>query len=66
VCGSGNVSVAAFLRDSGQLARYGTSYRSRQGMQMGRDGSVSLRVEAGDIFLGGRAVTCVDGTLRVE
>jgi len=66
VCGSGNISVAAFLRDTGQLPRYGASYRSRQGMQMGRDGSVSIRVQDGDIFLGGHAVTCVEGALRVQ
>jgi len=64
VCGSGNISVAAFLRDTGQLDRYGSAYQSRQGMQLGRDGRVSIRVEKGEIFLGGSAVTCVDGTLR--
>ncbi|MGQ0509275.1 MAG: PhzF family phenazine biosynthesis protein [Betaproteobacteria bacterium] len=66
VCGSGNISVAAFLRDTGQLRRYGESYRSRQGMQMGRDGSVSIEVRGGEVFLGGNAVTCVEGALRVQ
>jgi len=66
VCGSGNISVAAFLRETGQLDRYGASYRSRQGMQLGRDGRVSIRVEKGEIFLGGHAVTCVEGSLRLE
>ena len=66
VCGSGNISVAAFLRDTGQLDRYGSSYQSRQGMQLGRDGLVSIRVEKEEIFLGGNAVTCVEGTLRLE
>lgn len=64
VCGSGNISVAAFLRDSGQLDRYGSTYQSRQGMQLGRDGRVSIRVEKNEIFLGGSAVTCIEGTLR--
>ena len=64
VCGSGNISVAAFLRDSGKAA--GGSYAARQGMQLGRDGRVSIRIDAGDIFLGGHAVTCVEGTLRVQ
>ena len=63
VCGSGNISVAAFLRDTGQLDRYGSTYQSRQGMQLGRDGRVSIRVEKDEIFLGGSAVTCVEGTL---
>lgn len=66
VCGSGNISVAAFLRDTGQLRRYGSTYQSRQGMQLGRDGRVSIRVEKGEIFLGGSAVTCIEGTLRSQ
>lgn len=66
VCGSGNISVAAFLRESGQGSRFGDSYRSRQGMQLGRDGSVSIRFSGGGIRLGGRAVTCVEGALRVQ
>ncbi|MGH8765688.1 MAG: PhzF family phenazine biosynthesis protein, partial [Burkholderiales bacterium] len=60
VCGSGNISVAAYLRERGQLERVGSRYTARQGMQLGRDGRVSLRVEDGHIFLGGSAVTCVD------
>lgn len=66
VCGSGNVSVAIFLHRYGQAERFGRSYHARQGMQLGRDGSVSIRI-AGDgaIDLGGQAVTCVEGTLRV-
>jgi PhzF family phenazine biosynthesis protein len=66
VCGSGNISVAAFLRETGQLDRYGLSYLARQGMQLGRDGRVSMRVEREKIFLGGHAVTCVEGSLRLE
>ncbi len=66
VCGSGNVSVAAFLARSGRLARSGGTYHARQGMQLGRDGLVSIRVEADEFFLGGHAVTCVEGTLRVD
>lgn len=62
VCGSGNISVAAYLAQAGRAR---APYSARQGMQLGRDGLVSLRVEGGDIFLGGHAVTCVDGSLRV-
>ncbi len=67
VCGSGNVSVAIFLHRYGQAERYGRGYRARQGMQLGRDGAVLIRI-AGDgaIDLGGQAVTCVEGTLRVR
>ncbi len=66
VCGSGNISVAACLAQSGQGARFGGRYVARQGMQLGRDGLVSIRYGDGKIFLGGSAVTCVDGTLRLN
>jgi PhzF family phenazine biosynthesis protein len=61
VCGSGNISVAAYLR---YFKKADKSYVARQGMQLGRDGRVSMRVSADAIELGGRAVTCVEGTLR--
>ena len=65
VCGSGNASVAAYLihyRLLSETARY----EARQGMNVGRAGRVSVRVEGREIYFGGAAVTCVDGTLRVE
>jgi len=65
VCGSGNIAVAAFLRETGLLQEFGQSYTARQGMQVGRDGRVQVRVSADSIQIGGEAVTCVDGTLRV-
>ena len=65
VCGSGNVSVGAFLRQTGLLKEFGASYTARQGMQLGRDGRVQVRVSAEAIQIGGEAVTCVDGKLRV-
>ena len=65
VCGSGNVSVGAFLRETGLLKEFGPSYTARQGMQVGRDGRVAVRVSPDAIEIGGEAVTCVDGTLRV-
>jgi len=66
VCGSGNISVAAYLQKSGQGSRFGTRYTARQGMQLGRDGLVSIRFTGGRILLGGSAVTCVEGSLRLE
>jgi PhzF family phenazine biosynthesis protein len=65
VCGSGNISVAAFLRETGQLKDVGTSYTARQGMRVGRDGRVAVRVTTDSIEIGGEAVTCVDGRLRL-
>ena len=66
VCGSGNISVAAYLAKTGQVARFGAGYTARQGMQLGRDGRVSIRFEGGKILLGGSAVTCIEGALRLE
>jgi PhzF family phenazine biosynthesis protein len=65
VCGSGNISVAAFLRATGMLTEFGSSYTARQGMQVGRDGRVAVRVTPDAIEIGGEAVTCVDGTIRL-
>lgn len=61
VCGSGNICVAAWLR---HFKRAPASYAARQGMQLGRDGRVHMRVSAEAIELGGRAVTCVEGALK--
>jgi len=66
VCGSGNISVAAYIRKAGQGDRFGKRYVARQGMQLGRDGQVSIRFDGGKILLGGSAVTCVEGTLRLD
>ena len=61
VCGSGNICVAAYLR---HLKRAPKAYVARQGLQMGRDGRVHMRVAEASIDLGGRAVTCVEGSLK--
>jgi PhzF family phenazine biosynthesis protein len=60
VCGSGNLSVANYLKDS---RPFGPDYVARQGMQLGRDGRVAVRLREGYIQIGGHAVTCVDGTI---
>jgi PhzF family phenazine biosynthesis protein len=66
VCGSGNASVAAYLLHKGLLDVYGSDYTARQGMQVGRDGQVSVRVRGGSVQIGGQAVTCIDGVLRID
>ena len=63
VCGSGNLSVAAYLRHNNDR-RFGDAYVARQGMQLARDGCVSVRISADSLQIGGRAVTCVEGTLN--
>jgi PhzF family phenazine biosynthesis protein len=64
VCGSGNLGVAAYLQATNQLARFGSRYVAHQGMQVGRDGRVHVRVDTDGIRIGGAAVTCIDGTLQ--
>lgn len=65
VCGSGNLSVASYLVATNQLERFGRRYVARQGMQLGRDGRVSVRVDEDGARIGGRAVTCIDGTIAL-
>ncbi|HEY2986309.1 MAG TPA: PhzF family phenazine biosynthesis protein [Candidatus Binatia bacterium] len=65
VCGSGNASVAAYLIHTGELNNFGSRYMARQGMQLGRDGRIAVRVDGDSIAIGGYAVTCVDGTLGI-
>jgi PhzF family phenazine biosynthesis protein len=65
VCGSGNLSVGAFLRETGSVENFGQAYVARQGMQLGRDGRVSVRIAHDCIAIGGHAVTCVEGTLKL-
>lgn len=62
VCGSGNLSVAAFLRERNAV-KEGESYVARQGAQLGRDGRIHVRIDSDGIRIGGHAVTCVEGTI---
>ena len=64
VCGSGNGCVAALVRQQQLVASRG--YVAAQGRCMGRDGRVEVRFDDdGSIWLGGHAVTCVEGMLRI-
>jgi PhzF family phenazine biosynthesis protein len=66
VCGSGNAAVGAWLQRAG--APLGDRYVASQGREIGRDGYVTVRTDAatGRVWIGGPAVTCVDGVLRAE
>lgn len=65
VCGSGNLAVAHYLKQTNSLKRFGERYIARQGMQMKRDGRVHVRVDEDGVRIGGRAVTCIEGKLRI-
>ncbi len=65
VCGSGNGCVAALIQRDKLLDR--KSYISSQGRCLLRDGRVEVRFEDdGAIWLGGHAVTCIEGTVTIE
>ena len=65
VCGSGNGCVAALIRRERLISRQ--TYTASQGCCVGRDGRVEVRFgEDQTIWLGGHAVTCVEGTLRTS
>ncbi len=64
VCGSGNAAVAVHRMRAGTI-RDGDGYLARQGQQIGRDGEIRVRIEGGDVHVGGQCVTCVRGELLV-
>lgn len=66
VCGSGNGSVAVFRSTRGLLPAGGSSYAAEQGRRVGRDGRISVKVNAeGQVRVGGACVTTVDGIVAV-
>jgi PhzF family phenazine biosynthesis protein len=65
VCGSGNISVAAFLRQAGLLKETGDTYTASQGRELGRDGRVRIKVTPEAIQLGGQAVTVIEGEIHL-
>jgi PhzF family phenazine biosynthesis protein len=65
VCGSGNISVGAYLLHKGLQVKTGNAYLANQGRELGRDGHVYVELdpETASIRIGGHAVTCIDGYL---
>jgi len=64
VCGSGNGCVAAVIRRQEVLDVSG--YAASQGCRLARDGRVEVEYDAdGTIWLGGTAVTCIDGSIAI-
>ena len=63
VTGSLNASAAQWLIGSG---RFVPPYVATQGAVLGRDGIVSIAVDAGgQVWVAGDAVTCVSGTVEL-
>jgi len=62
VCGSGNGSVAVFIRMY-EGATHARIISSSQGQCVGREGRIKLSISADTIGVGGQAVTCIEGFL---
>ncbi|CAI3103584.1 putative isomerase YddE [Acinetobacter calcoaceticus] len=65
VCGSGNGSVASFIRYHGILPAQNDVVLSSQGRVLGRDGQLQLNLYQDKILVGGTAVTCIDGMIKL-
>lgn len=66
VTGSANAALPSYLERFGLLERTGREYVSMQGMELGRDGRVHVRVGADSrVEIGGQAVTVIEGELRL-
>jgi PhzF family phenazine biosynthesis protein len=65
VCGSGNAAIGVLLDAAGALPAAGREYVASQGRELGRDGYITVRVDPDTrrTWIGGHAVTCIDGTL---
>ncbi len=66
VTGSANAAIAGLLDRQGR--RPGPAYTARQGTAIGRDGRISVRYDdaSGKIWIGGPAITVVDGRIRLR
>ncbi len=63
VTGSLNAALAQWLIGAGLAP---AQYIARQGSVLGREGRVHvLRDEAGEVWIGGNAVTCIDGSVAL-
>jgi len=63
VCGSGNGCVATLVKKLGLIGK--PNYVASQGRCAGRNGRVEVRFADSKILIGGHAVTCIEGTLKI-
>jgi len=61
ITGSANACLARYFAAQGQLR----DYRTRQGTAIQRQGRVQVRYEGGQIWIGGKTVTVIDGTIAL-
>lgn len=63
VCGSGNGSVAAFMRYHHKVTT--EQLQSSQGSCVGRDGHITLTIQDDKILVEGQALTCIYGQVKI-
>ncbi len=68
VSGNAHAMIAAYLFEVGQLGRSATSFVGRQGSQLGRPGTVHVKIELTEgeliaVTIGGNAVIVTEGTV---
>lgn len=64
VCGSGNGAVAILIQENSLLTK--TSYIAQQGTKLGRVGRIKVKfLSNGRVLVGGNAITCIEGKLRI-
>lgn len=64
VCGSGNGAVAILIQENRLLTK--TSYIAQQGTKLGRVGRIKVKfLSNGRVLVGGNAITCIEGKLRI-
>jgi PhzF family phenazine biosynthesis protein len=64
VTGSANACIAAVLARAGSLPGTGGRYVASQGREVGRDGRVTVEVDAaGDVWIGGQVQCVIDGSV---
>lgn len=65
VTGSANAGIGARLLSEGRLP-VGSRYVASQGREVGRDGYVTVTLAEDGVWIGGHAVTVVDGLIRLD
>lgn len=61
--GAANGLIAAYLAQTEPQGPYAHGYAVSQGREMGHDAAIVVRIVAGDVWVGGRTHTIVDGSL---
>jgi len=61
--GAANGLIAAWIAHSERSGALSRGYRVSQGREIGHDAAITVRIEEGDVWVGGRTDIVVDGTL---